>query len=68
MQVVLFGTVGASVLFDQVESSMIGSGIVIIFVGVTCRWCATFMVGARQGFTYKERAFMGFAWIPKATV
>lgn len=64
----LFGSVGASVLFDKVESSMIGGGVVIILCGVTARWIATFMVGVGQGFTIKERAFMGFAWIPKATV
>jgi len=32
------------------------------------RWIGTFMLGIGQGFTVKERAFMGFAWIPKATV
>lgn len=68
LQNVLFGSVGAAVLFDRVESSMIGLGLVVIFCGVSARWFATFMVGAGQGFTYKERAFMGFAWIPKATV
>lgn len=55
-------------LFDKVEGSMIGGGIVIIICGVSARWVATFMVGIGQGFTIKERAFMGFAWIPKATV
>lgn len=55
-------------LFDQVEASMIGGGVIIILCGVSARWIATFMVGVGQGFTIKERAFMGFAWIPKATV
>ena len=64
----LFGTVGAAVLFDKIESSVIGKGIVIIIVGVAMRWVGTFMAGYKQGFTVRERAFMGFAWIPKATV
>jgi NhaP-type Na+/H+ or K+/H+ antiporter len=68
MQVALFGTVGASVMFDRVESSMIGGGVLIIICGVCARWVATFMCGHGQNFTVKERAFMGFAWIPKATV
>lgn len=68
MQVALFGTVGASVLFDKIDSSVIGKGVIVILCGVSMRWIATFMAGVGQGFTIKERAFMGFAWIPKATV
>jgi NhaP-type Na+/H+ or K+/H+ antiporter len=55
-------------MFNRIESSVIGKGIVVIVCGVAARWIATFMVGAGQNFTTKERAFMGFAWIPKATV
>lgn len=45
MQVVLFGSVGASVMFDKIESSVIGKGIIIILAGVSMRWLATFMAG-----------------------
>jgi len=68
LQVALFGTVGAAVLFDKVEGGIIGQGLIIIVCGVCMRWIGTFMLGIGQGFTVKERAFMGFAWIPKATV
>ena len=68
MQIALFGTVGAAVMFNKIESSIIGKGLVVIFCGVLARWIATFSVGYGKGFTLKESAFMGFAWIPKATV
>lgn len=64
----LFGTVGAAVLFSNIEPSMIGKGLAVITIGVTARWVATFLVGCGKKYNNKERAFMAFAWIPKATV
>jgi hypothetical protein len=37
-------------------------------IGVTCRWFGVLLATWKKMFTFKERAFMGFAWIPKATV
>lgn len=42
--------------------------MIVIFIGVTARWIATFLVAFEKKYTNKERAFMAFAWIPKATV
>lgn len=64
----LFGTVGAAILFSKIDVSQIGGGLAVIFIGVTARWLATFTVTFEKKYTYKERAFMAFAWIPKATV
>ena len=64
----LFGTVGAAVLFSKLKGSMIGYGFCVIIIGVSARWLATFLVAFEKKFNNKERAFMAFAWIPKATV
>lgn len=64
----LFGTVGAAVLFTKIEPSMIGRGFGTILIGVTFRWFGTFFAACEKKYTYRERAFMAFAWIPKATV
>jgi len=64
----LFGSVGAAVLFSKIDPSQIVQGLGVIFIGVTARWLATFIVTCEKKYTYKERAFMAFAWIPKATV
>ena len=64
----LFGTVGAAVLFSKIEPSMIAKGLLVIIMGVSARWIATFCVAFEKKYTNKERAFMAFAWIPKATV
>ena len=47
---------------------MILKGFAVIFFGVGARWLATFLCTCEKKYTYKERAFMAFAWIPKATV
>jgi NhaP-type Na+/H+ or K+/H+ antiporter len=64
----LFGTVGAAVIFTKIDSSQIGQGLLVIFLGVTARWFGTFGAAFEKKFNNKERAFMAFAWIPKATV
>ena len=40
--------------------------MVIVVLGVGVRWVATFLISAK--FNIKERMFVAFAWIPKATV
>jgi len=62
----LFGTVGASVKFDEINGGDIGKGIGIILIGVTARWFITFLVTYK--YRTRERVFCAFAWIPKATV
>ena len=64
----LFGTVGAAVLFSNISPDMIGYGFAVILIGVTSRWLGTFAAAFEKKYNNKERAFMAFAWIPKATV
>merc|ERR1711957_1002611 len=49
----LFGTVGAAVQFKDIDPNTLGTGILVIFIGLACRWIG---------------AFVAFGWIPKATV
>ena len=32
------------------------------------RWIGTVVAASEDKFVFKEKAFLGFAWIPKATV
>ena len=64
----MFGTIGASVMFNKIESDILGKSLVIIAVGLIFRWFATFFATAEKKYTIKERMFMAFAWMPKATV
>jgi len=64
----LFGSVGAAVLFSNIDASILGYSIAVITIGVTARWLATFVAGMERKYNNWERAFMAFSWIPKATV
>lgn len=65
----LFGTIGAALKFDDIDSGSILPGICIVIIGIMARGAST--VGSMsipRGYTLKEKLFMGIAWIPKATV
>lgn len=65
----LFGTIGASVQFSQISGSIVGNGLLILFICLVFRWFGTYFATSEKGkFETKERAFMAFAWMPKATV
>jgi len=65
----LFGTVGASIKFDDMDASLLGLAFIVIFAGVGTRWLVAFLVCGLEGkFTKNERILMASAWIPKATV
>lgn len=65
----LFGTVGASIKFDDMDGSLLGKAFLVIFAGVMTRWGVAYLVCGFEGkFTRKERILMASAWIPKATV
>jgi NhaP-type Na+/H+ or K+/H+ antiporter len=67
-QPLLFGTVGAAVLFENINPSELGTGIIIIMIGLCFRWIGAYMAFCEKKYTRKEAAFVAFAWIPKATV
>ena len=65
----LFGTVGASIKFSDMDGSLLGKSFLTIFVGVGTRWATAYLVCGFEGkFTRGERVLMASAWIPKATV
>jgi NhaP-type Na+/H+ or K+/H+ antiporter len=66
----LFGTVGASVKIREISKNLIVSSLLILVAGLAIRLVVTFLVsGVERGkFTLRERGFMAFSWIPKATV
>lgn len=66
----MFGTIGASVQFDNIDGSVVGKAMAVILIGLVFRWFATYTAVSIESGKYelKERAFMAFAWMPKATV
>ena len=52
------------------DGSVVGYALLLICIGLVFRWIATYAaVSMETGkYTAKERGFMAFAWMPKATV
>lgn len=52
------------------DFSLLGKSIVVFLLGITARWVAVFAVTSMEcgKFDTKEKMFMAFSWIPKATV
>ena len=67
-QPLLFGTLGATIIFSKMKPSQVGFALACICIGFVFRWFTTFTVTWDKKLNYKERAFMAFAWIPKSGV
>ena len=68
IQPFLFGTIGAALVFAQLNSGDVGRSFVCIFLGQFMRFIAVFLTSFGPKYTIKERIFMSLAWIPKSTV
>lgn len=64
----MFATVGASVQFKKIKIDSFGLSIAVILLALLMRWLGTIVAASEPKFVFKEKAFLGFAWIPKATV
>lgn len=64
----LFGTVGATVIKDDMKAGVIGWAFLIILIGLCTRVGVSILVTQTPKLTTKEALFLAFAWIPKTTV
>jgi len=66
----VFATVGAAIKFSDIDWGSFRKNIIVVLAGLVIRWLATFasVSISDKKFLFKEKAFFGFAWIPKATV
>ena len=67
-QPVLFGLIGAEVIFSKIKPETIGLGIAVLVCGLVARMLFTVVAVAGSGMNAKEKLFAAIAWIPKATV
>lgn len=68
IQPFLFATVGATILFSQLNPHYLGFAVIIIICGLIPRIMVAYLATADPKFTKKERVFMASTWIPKATI
>ncbi len=66
-QVFLFLTIGLLVDINSVDG-LIGIGVLIVFIGLIGRLLLVFMCLINSEYNNKEKIFIGFSNIPKATI
>ncbi|XP_050417679.1 sodium/hydrogen exchanger 9B2 [Patella vulgata] len=67
-QPLLFGLIGAEVDITKVKVDLIGAGIGVLFIGLSVRVVVSFLVMYGTDLNLREKLFVPFAWLPKATV
>ncbi|KAF8565382.1 hypothetical protein P879_08360 [Paragonimus westermani] len=68
VQPILFSLIGSEVNLTQIAGQSIGQGIASLLIAVTVRIGATIVAVLPSKLNMKERLFIGFSWLPKATV
>ncbi|XP_064596743.1 sodium/hydrogen exchanger 9B2-like [Liolophura sinensis] len=64
----MFGLIGAVVEVKNLDAKTVGLGCAVIGIGLLLRIVTTFCVISFAGFTFKEKLFIVFSWLPKGTV
>ncbi|XP_059027821.1 sodium/hydrogen exchanger 9B2 isoform X2 [Mustela lutreola] len=67
-QPLLFGLIGAEVSIASLRPETVGLCVAILGIAVLIRILTTFLMVCFAGFNIKEKIFISFAWLPKATV
>ncbi|XP_037686288.1 sodium/hydrogen exchanger 9B2 isoform X1 [Choloepus didactylus] len=67
-QPLLFGLIGAEVSIASLRAETVGLCIATLGIAVLIRILTTFLMVCFAGFNLKEKIFISFAWLPKATV
>ncbi|XP_051021671.1 sodium/hydrogen exchanger 9B2 [Acomys russatus] len=67
-QPLLFGLIGAEVSISSLRPETVGLCVATLGIAVLIRILTTFLMVCFAGFNIKEKIFISFAWLPKATV
>ncbi|XP_016079087.1 PREDICTED: mitochondrial sodium/hydrogen exchanger 9B2 isoform X1 [Miniopterus natalensis] len=67
-QPLLFGLIGAEVSVASLRPETVGLCVATLGTAVLIRILTTFLMVCFAGFNIKEKIFISFAWLPKATV
>lgn len=68
IQPVLFGVTGAALKLSELDGNFVLLGIGILIAGIVIRIFATTIMGIGCRLNFKEKIFVSFCWMSKATV
>ena len=68
LQPLLFSLIGAEVDLGELDSSVVGLATAVLCIGLIIRLMVSQLAVMGGDLSFKERLFVSFAWLPKATV
>lgn len=68
LEPVIFALIGTEIQVDKINPDTLGLSIVVLLVALVFRMVGTYFAVCGGELTVKEKIFMAFAWLPKATV
>lgn len=68
LEPVIFALIGTEIQVDKIDPAKVGLGIVVLLGALAIRMVGTFFAVTCGNLNTREKIFMAFAWMPKATV
>ena len=68
LEPVIFALIGTEIQIDKINMSTLGLSIALLLIALVVRMIGTYFAVCGGELTVKEKIFMAFAWLPKATV
>ena len=68
LQPVIFALIGTEIQIDKINLETLGYSILVLMLALVVRMVGTYIAVLGAGLNTKEKIFMAFAWLPKATV
>jgi len=68
LEPVIFALIGTEIQVDKINPNTLGLSIVVLLIALVVRMVGTYFAVCGGDLTVREKIFMAFAWLPKATV
>jgi len=68
LEPIIFALIGTEIQVDKIDPEKVGLGILVLLGALAIRMVGTFFAVTCGSLNTKEKIFMAFAWMPKATV
>lgn len=68
LEPVIFALIGTEIQVDKINPETLGKSIAVLLLALIIRMVGTYFAVCGGELTRKEKIFMAFAWMPKATV
>merc|ERR1712025_1345322 len=68
LEPVIFALIGTEIQVDKINPNTLGLSILVLVLALIIRMIGTYFAACGGELNRKEKVFMAFAWMPKATV